>query len=89
MWKTVYLQSLARKKWKVKQPNPEVGDIVLEVNKGFGRGEWSIGHVAKVFPGADGCVRAVDVQLPTGIFRRGITELYQYESFILSHPCNH
>jgi hypothetical protein len=82
MWKTVYLQSLAsRKKWKVREsPNLEVGDIVLEVNKGFGRGEWSIGHVAKVYPGADGCVRAVDVQLPTGIFRRGITELCLLES---------
>ena len=81
MWKTVYLQSLAaRKKWRVKQPNLEVGDVVLEINKGFSRGEWNIGHVVKVFPGADGCVRAVDVQLPNGIFRRGITELCLLES---------
>jgi hypothetical protein len=34
MWKTVYLQSLAdRKKWRVKQPNLEVGDVVLEIKK--------------------------------------------------------
>ncbi len=53
MWKTVYLQSLAaRKKWRVKQPNLDVGDVVLEINKGFSRGEWSIGHVVKVFHGA-------------------------------------
>ncbi|XP_046632671.1 uncharacterized protein LOC124312218 [Daphnia pulicaria] len=81
MWKTTYLQSLAaRKKWKIKRPNLEVGDVVLEINKNFRRGEWSIGHVAKVFPGTDGCVRAVDIQLPTGIFRRGITELCLLES---------
>ena len=81
MWKTVYLQSLAaRKKWQIKRPNLGVGDVVLEVNKNFRRGEWSIGHVTKVFPGTDGCVRAVDIQLPTGIFRRGITELCLLES---------
>ena len=81
LWKTVYLQSLAsRKKWKIPRPNLAVGDIVLEINKGFGRGIWSIGHVVRIFPGPDGCVRAVDVQLPAGIFRRGITELCLLET---------
>jgi hypothetical protein len=81
LWKTVYLQSLAaRKKWKVRRSNFAVGDVVLEVNKGFGRGVWSIGHVIQVFPGSDGCVRAVDIQTETGIFRRGITELCLLET---------
>ncbi|KAI9555042.1 hypothetical protein GHT06_020340 [Daphnia sinensis] len=81
LWKTVYLQSLAaRKKWKTKQPNFEVGDVVLEINKSLSRGVWNIGHIVKVFPGSDGCVRTVDVQLPSGIFRRGITELCLLES---------
>ena len=81
LWKTVYLQSLAsRKKWKTPRPNLEVGDVVLEINKGLGRGVWNIGHIARVFPGPDGCVRAVDVQLPSGIFRRGITELCLLEA---------
>jgi hypothetical protein len=53
---------------------------VLEINKGFGRGVWSIGHVVQTFPGPDGCVRAVYVQLPSGIFRRGITELCLLET---------
>jgi hypothetical protein len=53
---------------------------VLEINKGLGRGVWSIGHVVQVFSGPDGCVRAVDVQLPVGIFRRGITELCLLET---------
>jgi hypothetical protein len=42
IWKTVYLQSLAaRKKWKIRRPNLEIGDVVLEINKSFGRGVWS------------------------------------------------
>ncbi|KZS18189.1 Uncharacterized protein APZ42_015704 [Daphnia magna] len=81
IWKTVYLQSLAaRKKWQTRRPNLEIRDIVLEINKGFERGVWSIGHVVQVFPGSDGCVRAVDVRLPSGIFRRGITELCLLEN---------
>ena len=42
---------------------------MLEINKNLRRGVWNIGHIAKVYPGADGCVRAVDVQLPNGILR--------------------
>jgi hypothetical protein len=49
---------------EIPRPNLAVGDTVLEINKGFGRGVWSIGHVVRVFPGPDGCVQAVDVQLP-------------------------
>ncbi|KAI9552585.1 hypothetical protein GHT06_020447 [Daphnia sinensis] len=68
IWKTVYLQSLAaRKKWQTRRPNLEIGDVV-------------IGHVVQIFPGPDGCVRTVDVQLPSGVFRRGITELCLLET---------
>ena len=76
LWRKVYLQSLAaRKKWKTQQRNLAVGDYVLEDNKDLKRGQWSTGRVAKVYPVGDGLVRAVDVQLPTGIFRRGIRQL--------------
>jgi hypothetical protein len=81
IWKSVYLQSLsARKKWKVQRPNFAVGDVVLEINKSLGRGQWNIGHITQIYPGSDGLVRAVDVQFPTGIFRRGVTELCLLES---------
>ena len=81
IWKSVYLQSLSsRKKWKVQRPNFAVGDIVLEINKSLGRGQWNIGHITQIYPGSDGLVRAVDVQFPTGIFRRGVTELCLLES---------
>ncbi|KAI9554965.1 hypothetical protein GHT06_020249 [Daphnia sinensis] len=81
IWKKVYLQSLAgRKKWKTPQPNFKVGDIVLEIDKGLRRGQWNIGRIAKTFPGPDGLVRVVDVQLERGIFRRGIGTLALLES---------
>jgi hypothetical protein len=89
IWRSGYLQSLAaRKKWKVQRPNFTVGDIVLEINKTLGRGQWNIGHIVQVYPGSDGCVRAVDVQLPTGIFRRGITELCLLESSSAGEPAS-
>ncbi|XP_045028164.1 uncharacterized protein LOC123471199 [Daphnia magna] len=76
LWKKVYLQSLAgRKKWKSPLPNFKVGDVVLEIDKSLRRGQWNIGRIAKVFPGPDGLVRVVDVQLERGLFRRGIDTL--------------
>ena len=72
-WKTTYLQSLAtRKKWQAEERNFAVGDVVLELDKSLPRGQWNIGHITKVFPGEDGLVRVVDVQLPTGVYRRGV-----------------
>ena len=76
IWKTVFLQSLAaRKKWKTPQRNFTVGDVVMEIDSSLGRDQWSTDQIVQVFPGADGLVRVEDVQLPTGIFRRGIQRL--------------
>jgi hypothetical protein len=76
MWKSTYLQSLAsRRKWRTEQPNFEVGCVVMEIDKSLKRGEWNIGHVVRVYPGEDGLVRTVDVELPSGIFRRAIHRL--------------
>ena len=48
-------------------------------------GEWSTGRVAKVYPGADGLIRAVDVNLPSVTLRRGIRQLSLLEP-VLSVP---
>ena len=87
LWKAVYFRSLAtRKKWTGVQRNFAVGDVVMTLEKGLGRGQWSTGHVVKVFPGADSLVRVVDVQLPTGIFRRGIHKLCLLEQISAAPP---
>ena len=87
LWKAVYFRSLfTRKKWTGVQWNFAVGDVVMTLKKGLGRGQWSTGHVVKVFPGADSLVRVVDVQLPTGIFRRGIHKLCLLEQISAAPP---
>lgn len=87
LWKSVFLQSLAaRKKWKTTQRNFAVGDVVMEIDSSLGRGQWSTGHVVRVFPGEDGLVRTVDVQLPSGIFRRGIQRLCLLEQISSGRP---
>ena len=47
----------------------------MEEYKNLKRSKWSTGRVVKVYPGEDGLVRAVDVQLGNGIYRRGIRSL--------------
>ena len=87
MWKSSYLQSLSsRKKWRTEQPNFQVGSVVMEIDKTLKRGEWNIGHVVRVYPGEDGLVRAVDVELPSGIFRRAIHRLCLLEPVSSGSP---
>ena len=86
-WKAVYFRSLVtRKKWNRAQPNFAACDVVMILEKGFVRGQWSIGHIVDVFPGADGLVRVAHVQLPTEIFRRGISQLCLLEPISAAPP---
>jgi|688.fasta_scaffold718304_1 hypothetical protein len=39
--------------------------------KNASRGRWRTGRIVKVYPGADGLVRAADVEFATGMLRRG------------------
>jgi hypothetical protein len=80
-WRNGYLQSLiARPKWQKAQQNLAVGDLVLEKDPGIGRGKWSLGQVVRVYPGTDGLVRAVDIKLDNGVFRRPIHQLVLFRS---------
>ena len=62
-WSTEYLSQLqSRKKWTSTRPNLAVGDLVLmNDSKSFFTTHWGMARVAKLFPGEDGLVRAVDV----------------------------
>ena len=57
----------------------KVNDIVLLIGKNKVRGEWPLGRVIEVFPGADGHVRVVKVQRKSGEFVRSITKLCPLE----------
>lgn len=76
LWRSTYLQSLAaRQKWRPRQRNLEIGDLVIELDKGLAPGKWKTGRVAATYPGTDGLVRAVDVEIEGKLFRRGLPKL--------------
>ena len=80
-WRGSYLQSLAvRPKWNQVRHNLQVNDIVMERDVGIGKGRWSIGRVSKTYPGEDGLVCAVDVELENGVFNRGVHQLCLLQS---------
>ena len=53
-----YLQLLVRRaKWKQKERQFTIGDIVLMVDENVNRGKWNLAPVIEVFPGKDGVIR--------------------------------
>ncbi len=76
LWTKCYLPSLVRrKKWKTKQQNLAIGDVVLMIDSNQPRGQWKLGPIIKTFPGEDGLVRVVEVQADTGIYKRAVHHL--------------
>ena len=64
-----------RRKWLLPQKNLQVGDVVVVVDTGSARGNWPLGRVVEVFPGGDGNVRVVKLQVGKNILTRPITKL--------------
>ena len=63
-WSNEYLQQLQRAvKWHKPQKNHQVGDIVLLTLDETYQNQWVTGKIVAVYPGQDGVVRAVDLQL--------------------------
>ena len=53
---------MLRQKWHTSHRNLKIGDVVLIQDSNLLRGNWKLGKVSNVYPGADGKVRIVDVQ---------------------------
>ena len=67
-WSSSYLHSLqAAKKWHKTLPNVKVGDLVMVLEETPLMTKWKMGRVVETFPGADGLVRAAQVDVPTTI----------------------
>ena len=63
-WSQEYLQQLQRAvKWHKREPNFRVGDIVLLTDGNIFQCQWSHAKVVAVYPGKDGVVQAVDVEV--------------------------
>ena len=63
-WSNEYLQQLQRAvKWHKPHKNYEVGDIVLLTENETYKTQWITAKVVAVYPGRDGVVRTVDLQI--------------------------
>ncbi len=79
-WKHEYLTTLQiRHKWQGRRPNLQEGDIVLLKDNQAKRNQWSTGLITKTFPGEDGLVRKVQVEIVKDgtrkTFSRPVTEV--------------
>ena len=57
-----------------------VDDVVLVVDSGVPRGQWPLGRVVGVKPGADGLVRSVEVRTRGIVLQRPVTKLVKLYS---------
>jgi hypothetical protein len=79
-WIREYLQTLhQRTKWRRRQRNVEVGNLVLVTDDALIRGHWPMGRIIKTFPGDDGAVRVAEVQIKSTVLRRPIHKLCMLE----------
>nr|XP_013189931.1 unnamed protein product [Amyelois transitella] len=68
--KEVLPELLPRRKWTQEGLQLKVGDLVIVVDPSSPRNTWPKGIIEKVYPGADGRVRVVDVRTGAGVIKR-------------------
>ena len=79
-WMTEWIPSLsARKKWFHERKNLEVDDIVLLVSPDSHRAHWPLGRVIEVYPGKDGQVCSVKLQVGDKQLVRPVVKLCPLE----------
>ena len=79
-WMREWVPSLSsRKKWYNSQTNLQVGDIVMLISTENPRAHWPLGKVIEVYPGKDGYVRSVKLQVGEKKLVRPIVKLCPLE----------
>ena len=79
-WLREWLPGLsARKKWHRERRNIQKGEVVLLISPDTPRGSWPMGRVVEIYPGDDGRVRVVKVQVGQGTLIRPISKLCPLE----------
>ena len=75
-WHQEYLQTLqGRSKWRVIQPNLQVGDVVLLKEKWPKMLHWPIARILQVYPGEDNLVRVAKIKTQLGTYTRPAVKL--------------
>ena len=63
-WMNEWIPSLsARKKWFKQSKNLQIGYVVLLVSPENNRAHWPLGRIIEIYPGRDGQVRSVKLQV--------------------------
>ena len=79
-WLREWLPELsARRKWFRPRRDLKVDDVVLVMSPDTNRGNWPLGRVLETFPGKDGRVRVVKIQVGKGTTTRAVTRLCPLE----------
>ena len=79
-WMTEWVPSLSgRKKWFKERKNLQVGDVVLLVSPENQRAQWPLARILETYPGKDGFVRSVKVQVGDKQLIRPIVKLCPLE----------
>lgn len=75
-WKTDYLIQLStRAKWRQRQKDLELNDIVIIKDDNLPPGKWNLGRVVMLHPGSDGHVRVVTLKTKNGHLKRPVVKL--------------
>lgn len=79
-WMKEYLPHIgSRNKWLEEKKNVSVGDVVVVIDPDAARRDWKVGRVEQVYPGNDGLVRVVDVNIRGRTLRRPVTRISPLE----------
>ena len=70
----------ARQKWNEIRPDLKIGDFVLAISPESPRAHWPLARVLEVFPGQDGHVRVVKLQVGKETIVRPISKCVPLES---------
>ena len=75
-WSNEYLISLQQRfKWKRRERNIQVNDLVVIHDENLAATHWRMGRVTQVHPGSDGLVRVVTLRTATGSIQRPISKV--------------
>ncbi|XP_063389660.1 uncharacterized protein LOC134675379 [Cydia fagiglandana] len=75
-WSKEYMHTLQqRMKWHDRQPNVQIGALVLVVNEQTSPMKWPLGRIIDTHPGSDGICRVVTVRTATGSYKRPVVKL--------------
>jgi hypothetical protein len=75
-WQSEYLTRLQqRPKWKTKQPEFQIGDLVMIKDQRYPPSKWLLGRVLQKYPGQDNVTRTYDLRTVSGVLTRTISKL--------------